>query len=270
MENFMTLDYDAGETLGADSRVTATLVKYEKEKANTTTLVFTNPNLPDIAKRTVEHYTNGNVSKIFIDYRGFGIVLADLIREEFYKSGYDYDYTANTITEKIPKVKTNLAEELLELSIKHGVLMTALNNDTRGIGKTVALIKKAHELDATIVVGTVSTKHWVKLTAKELGLEVDCVYFNSVESAQGSRLGKFLVDDTTPNIIVVTLIDQGNTCLGGFNTIYASVAIPEAKKTSKSNDNPFASLDGTWTEMFSGIFRVIDDIDELMREKKND
>ncbi len=47
-----------------------------------------------------------------------------------------------------------LIEELLEKSIQTGTLVTFFDKTHRGMGKTTALVKKAHELDAILLVGS--------------------------------------------------------------------------------------------------------------------
>lgn len=121
-------------------------------------------------------------------------------------------------------VNFNKANYLLDKSIEGGFLITQVADDLRGTGKTESLIKKAHELDVTLVVGMHSTKRLIDEKANEMGFKIDCQYISDLAKAQGRRMknGKFLVDDSTSNQIIKELVNNRNEFLGGFNSLYIS------------------------------------------------
>lgn len=133
------------------------------------------------------------------------------------ESLYNYIKSEN----KNPYQSDLIIEELLNKSIQNGLLITATNEMLRGKGKTTALIKKAHELDISLIVGNHHTKNLIDNQSREMGVHIDCRYMNSIEKVIGTRLkqDKFLVDDTVLNTIIKELIKNGNTFIGGFNSL---------------------------------------------------
>ena len=118
---------------------------------------------------------------------------------------------------------------LLDLSVNTGSLITQVKEDLRGTGKTTELIKKANELDASLIVGTHYVKNNIDTQAREMGYKIDCRYINSLRAVSGQKLknGKFLVDDSTPNQLIVELVKNGNEFLGGFNSLNNSLTIQD-------------------------------------------
>lgn len=122
--------------------------------------------------------------------------------------------------------ETNKAKKALEYSIELGVLFTDLGENIRGIGKTTALIEKAHELNVPIIVGNTTAQRNVIKHIKELGIYVECYSANFPQELRGKRLSNnnsFIVDDTITNSMILELQKIGFKCIGGFNSIYASV-----------------------------------------------
>lgn len=63
-------------------------------------------------------------------------------------------------------------QELLDKSIETGTLVTFYNEEHKGGGKTTALIKKAYELDAVLLVGSETQSRLVNDLAKSMGLSI--------------------------------------------------------------------------------------------------
>lgn len=132
-------------------------------------------------------------------------------------------YLIEEAIEKIEEVKKNLSidytlmEDMLDNSVKTGTLVTFYNEEHRGTGKTTALVKKAHELGAVLVVG-MNQKEYVERIANELQLEglnviVNC---NLVSSKVTNRLvnNGYLIDEMVSLDRIRNLRDF--KLLGGF------------------------------------------------------
>lgn len=114
------------------------------------------------------------------------------------------------------------------LKLGDGVLFTQVTEDIRGSGKTKSIIKKANELNCTIVTGSRQMKQNIENLAKTMNLDVHCVCINSIDNIRGGTIKNksFLVDEGISNEIIKELIKSGNAFIGGFNSL---------KDTIKSN-----------------------------------
>lgn len=111
-------------------------------------------------------------------------------------------------------------QELLELSIKSGTLVTFHNEAHRGMGKTTALIKKAHELDVVLVVGMQVYAKNIQEQAEEMGLKVEVVSGRETSLPQYRKkmIDKgFLVDEMLNKEQLKSL--KGYKLLGGFTNL---------------------------------------------------
>lgn len=111
-------------------------------------------------------------------------------------------------------------QDLLNLSVKSGTLVTFFDESHRGHGKTTALIKKAHELDVVLVTAIGTQAKYVTEMAIEMGLRI------TVTSVADARLpqhdGKmrakgYLVDELVSKEEFIKLKDY--KLLGGFSRI---------------------------------------------------
>ena len=76
---------------------------------------------------------------------------------------------------------------LLNKSIEGGFLVTQVKENLRGKGKTEALIKKANELDITLIVGSHVFKKIVDEKAIAMGINIDCKYVKDTNSLREHR-----------------------------------------------------------------------------------
>ena len=120
--------------------------------------------------------------------------------------------------------QVNEAEKLLNESINNNVLITTYDESIRGIGKSRALVKKANELDCTLVTYSSISKRYLDEIAQNLNIQAEVKYYNNVDSPRGSRLrnGKFLVDEGVSKDVILKLIDDGNELLGGFIDLHTN------------------------------------------------
>lgn len=118
---------------------------------------------------------------------------------------------------------SKLIEDLLEHSIKTGVLVTFFDETHRGMGKTTALIKKAAELDAVLVVGLQAQAKQVQNMALEMGLSIRAISgINATTTMDDQYRHKmkengYLVDELVSIEDLRSL--KGYKLLGGFNRI---------------------------------------------------
>lgn len=168
------------------------------------------------------------------DYKALHTVqyLIDTLKElnHYMKKKVERYETSKEITEllckpiKFPSQFT--AKDLLNKSVEGGFLITQVKEDLRGTGKTESLIRKADELDVTLVVGLHSTKRLVDEKAHEMRVSIDCKYANNSNALRGYKFknNKFLVDDSVPNLLIRELINQGKEFVGGFNSLNDSLS----------------------------------------------
>lgn len=124
----------------------------------------------------------------------------------------------------LSSANTFLVDELLETSIKTGTLVTFYDESYRRVGKTTALIKKACELDAVLIVSTSSEAEVVRESAKALGLNP---YVTTAKNAFHSpyhidnklQSVGYLVDELVSKDDLHLLTQQGYKLLGGFKRI---------------------------------------------------
>jgi len=173
---------------------------------------------------------------------------------------------------------------LLDLSVKTGGLITQVKEDLRGTGKTTELIKKANELDVTLIVGTHSVKDFIDKQAREMGYKIDCRYINNLGNIRGLRLknSKFLVDDSTTNQIIKELINSGNEFVGGFNSLSNSLSVQDKtleflrSKLSKLTEDRHVAVracsslvDRDSLTLVGNLNMKINFLEELLEEMKN-
>lgn len=106
--------------------------------------------------------------------------------------------------------------EALEMSIRLRALITLVDEQYRGYGKSTALGKKAIELDAVVLCADRSTHE----SMKNLGYPYKLVSNNFTinDSLYGSRV-PFLVEEGVSVMVIRNYIDQGHEFLGGFARI---------------------------------------------------
>jgi hypothetical protein len=114
----------------------------------------------------------------------------------------------------------DVINELLELSVKSGTLITLHDEMHRGMGKTTALIKKAHELDAVLIVGLPTQMRYVSDLAKEMGLSVSVATTREASLTQyRNKMNEngYLVDELLDKEVLTKL--KNFKLLGGFQRI---------------------------------------------------
>lgn len=105
-------------------------------------------------------------------------------------------------------------EDLIELSIKTKTLITLVENQYRGFGKSTVLAKKAKELGATLVI----PRH-MKPYYSDFIPYANVKYYVSPQQARGIRLdGGFLVDEGVDSEVIKEL-SRNNEFLGGFHRL---------------------------------------------------
>lgn len=113
-----------------------------------------------------------------------------------------------------------IIEELLNLSIKSGTLITFVDETLRGTGKTTALIKKAHETKAVLIVNNSSHIRYANDLANEMGLSITVASLRETHLAQyRSQLKEngFLVDELIDDKVLTCLKEY--RLVGGFKRI---------------------------------------------------
>lgn len=120
-----------------------------------------------------------------------------------------------TIVTKKEFSVSQLTQDLLDLSIKTGTLVTFYDETHRGTGKTTALIKKAYELDAVLITSLKTQAKYTEMMAQEMGLSITVI---SIYDVRGRRMENgYLVDE------MVDLKELNNLkeykLLGGFNRV---------------------------------------------------
>lgn len=113
-------------------------------------------------------------------------------------------------------------QDLLEMSIKTGTLVSIYDERHQGAGKTVALIKKAHELDAVLVVGEKTHEDYARLLSKEMDLPITVISANGrhmfmAQNHKKMDINGYLVDETTDSENLKKF--KNYRLLGGFNRI---------------------------------------------------
>lgn len=132
-----------------------------------------------------------------------------------------YIYTDKEIADYIRKEIDNYNEkerekvkELLETSILTKTLITLVNNQYRGFGKTRALIEKAEELNATLIVPRILKQYYIDYLPES---QIKC--YVSPEQVRGLILPNgFLVDEGVDPKVIKEL-SRYNKFLGGFNRL---------------------------------------------------
>jgi len=116
---------------------------------------------------------------------------------------------------------SKLIEHLLNHSIQTGTLVTFFDEAHRGMGKTTALIKKVHELDAVLVTGLSTQARVAQDIAENMGLNVNIASAKEAATlAQHQKKMKengYLVDELVSNEQLRSL--RGYKLLGGFTRI---------------------------------------------------
>lgn len=123
--------------------------------------------------------------------------------------------------------KTNMSREkeieiLLDLASKNGFLLTAMNETSRGTGKTTAIISKAKKENLLIVVGTVQVIDYIKPNSEP---DIECVTPDKLFSLglDFKKYNGFIIDDGVPNKLIETIRKYtGLQFRGGFNTLSVS------------------------------------------------
>lgn len=126
----------------------------------------------------------------------------------------------NQELEKAIEAKRKDIEDLLDLSIKTGTLITLAQDQLRAIGKTSMIIERANELGATVVFSNKHMYDYVRGWNPEVRHSSNIAYVPSTEYAKGIRFVKgFMVDEGVDDRIIKELIENGNKLLGGFKRL---------------------------------------------------
>ena len=116
---------------------------------------------------------------------------------------------------------SKLIEHLLNHSIQTGTLATFFDEAHRGMGKTTALIKKAHELDSVLVTGLSTQARVAQDIAENMGLNVNIASAKEAATLaqyqQKMKENGYLVDELVSNEQLRSL--RGYKLLGGFTRI---------------------------------------------------
>lgn len=110
------------------------------------------------------------------------------------------------------------AMELLEQSIRHNHLITHFNEQHRGIGKTSAIIQKAHDEGYSILCSLNSQVEAVIDRARSMGINNLDVYSQHSNLA-GKKYKNFLVDELVDSKNMAKISEQGHKIIGGFYRI---------------------------------------------------
>lgn len=110
------------------------------------------------------------------------------------------------------------AMELLEQSIKHNHLITHFNEQHRGIGKTSAIIQKAHDEGYSILCSSNSQVEAVIDRARSMGIN-DLDVYSQHSNLAGKKYKNFLVDELVDSKNMAKISEQGHKIIGGFYRI---------------------------------------------------
>lgn len=126
----------------------------------------------------------------------------------------DFEGISNAIQEltvlkkKMADVNYQEIKNMLEMSLNTKTLVTLVENQYRGFGKTQALVEKAKELDATLVVPQHALRHYPST--------IDVIGAGSGYSLRGKIFKNgFLVDEGV-NRDVIREMSMCGEFLGGF------------------------------------------------------
>ena len=136
-----------------------------------------------------------------------------------YKNNIIYkEQLESGVTIMLKNVNSNMAFELLNYSISNNVLVIAGENHRR-IGKTTELVRKAIEIDCSLVVRNLHHESYCKQIAKNL-YNKDCHIINefSEDHVMGGKCknNMFLIDEFVSKSTIDYLIKNGNQLIGGF------------------------------------------------------
>jgi len=177
------------------------------------------------------------------------------------------------------KSSLNKAEKLLNESINNKVLITTYDQSTRGVGKSKALVEKANELDCTLVTHNHTSKQYLDEIAQGLNIPVEVKYYNSVDSARGSRMrnGKFLIDECVSEDVIKVLMNNGNELLGGFINLHTNksdITYVKIQNKIKKLENEKWVLQKTYgvsciyNAEYNALLEKIKVLEELLNELK--
>lgn len=212
-----------------------TLNSYMDYSKNNSVLVEQANELKSIIKNIEKHVIpNGLEMGKYKEIHGYTVALERLKSSASMIENVQMEYEKKTkreIQKVLDKSKTNCdsvssnkkhqagkAMQLLEHSINHNYLITLFNDDYRGIGKTTALVQKAHELDAILIVKYENELKRAEEIAVQLGLIVSIVTTKNLRNLRGDRKLRengYLIDETVDLSILKEL--TGYKLLGGFS-----------------------------------------------------
>lgn len=119
------------------------------------------------------------------------------------------------------KIDTKRAEDMLDESLKNKSPIVIFDEDERGIGKTVALAKKANELNCVLVVATHNNWKYVNEIKEDFGFSFVsvCSSLNLRTSDKDIENKDFLVDEMVSDEMIKNMIDMRYNLIGGFKRV---------------------------------------------------
>lgn len=174
--------------------------------------------LERLAKQCDEKLTDSVVKGHHKDSNDIAVTL-----ERIDKSIRDIGYITPIKKAKVEERKefpvSKEIEDLLNMSIKTGTLITFYDEVHRGQGKSTALIKKAAELDVVLLVRFESSAKSFRKHAKDMGLNVVIASTSELSLSQNMKKAKskgYLVDEMVEIKFLKRL--EGCKLLGGFTS----------------------------------------------------
>lgn len=113
----------------------------------------------------------------------------------------------------------DLAKDIINTSVNTGTLIVRTDEYLRGTGITTALVTKARELNATLIVGSTTLFNMIQ---EQHGFDDMIVITHpNYQLIRDIKEAGFLVDDTVKLSVIKQLINDDYNFLGGYTNIYA-------------------------------------------------
>lgn len=132
---------------------------------------------------------------------------------------------AKKATQAVKEWDTTYIEWLLNIAGKYGFILTATDEKSRAIGKTVAIINKARKEKLLIVVGSNAMVNYITPGNNP---DKECISVPTLFNRRGfnfkDKYNGFLIDEGVSNKDIKEIIKiTGLEFKGGFNNIFTSI-----------------------------------------------
>lgn len=134
-----------------------------------------------------------------------------------YHGVQDYDNIMYEVKKRVDKYNDEgyqAVKNLVELSIKTKTLITLVQNQHRGFGKTALLAEKSNELSAVLLVANENLAKALRLNG------YDAIHLSDINNLRGHSMIRFLVDEGVSSEIIKGLTHYAKSeFLGGFHRL---------------------------------------------------